>query len=56
MREINIQQVKKNLSKLMMEAVGGDPFVITVNGVPKVQVVALEPVVEKEKIPPAQAE
>jgi prevent-host-death family protein len=56
MRKINIQRVKQNLSQLMAEAVRGEPFVITVNGVPKVQVVALEPVFEKEKIPAAKTE
>jgi antitoxin (DNA-binding transcriptional repressor) of toxin-antitoxin stability system len=42
MREIDIKEVKKNLSRLIHEAVLGESFVITVDGKPMVKVVALK--------------
>ncbi len=53
MREIDLKEVKKKLSKLVDEAARGDSFVITVNGKPMVMVVAIggKTDIPKETIP-----
>ena len=53
MREIDLKEVKKKLSKLVDEAARGDSFVITVNGKPMLMVVAIggKTDIPKETIP-----
>lgn len=43
MHAINIHEAKTNLSRLVDQAVRGEPFVIAKAGKPLVKVVALEP-------------
>ncbi|MGA2849830.1 MAG: type II toxin-antitoxin system prevent-host-death family antitoxin [Terracidiphilus sp.] len=42
MRTINIHEAKTHLSRLVDEAVAGEPFIIAKAGKPKVQVLRLE--------------
>jgi len=39
MKQINMHAAKTNLSALVKEAAGGEPFVIAINGKPMVKVV-----------------
>lgn len=48
MRQVNIHDAKTNLSRLVDEAVKGEPFVIAKAGKPMVKVVALSPEDENE--------
>ncbi|MGV3552642.1 type II toxin-antitoxin system Phd/YefM family antitoxin [Rhizobium sp.] len=41
MRQVNIHEAKTNLSRLIEEAVNGEPFVIAKAGKPMVQVIAV---------------
>jgi len=43
MRQINIHEAKTNLSKLIAQAVQGEPFVIAKSGKPMVKVSAYTP-------------
>lgn len=47
MRMIDIRDARKDLSRLVDEAAGGDPFVIAQSGRPMVKVVALDKVSER---------
>lgn len=47
MRSINIHEAKTQLSRLVDEAVSGEPFIIAKAGQPKVKVVRLEAPGEK---------
>ena len=42
MRIVNMHEAKTNLSKLVSEAVDGEPFIIARRGAPLVRVTALE--------------
>jgi len=42
MRTVNIHEAKTHLSRLVEEAAGGEPFIITKAGRPLVKVVALD--------------
>ena len=42
MRTVNIHEAKTNLSRLVQEAAGGEPFIIARAGKPLVKVVALD--------------
>jgi prevent-host-death family protein len=48
MRQINIHDAKTNLSRLIEEAVNGEPFVIAKAGKPMVKVIALSLEDERE--------
>ena len=43
MRQVNIHEAKTNLSRLIEQAVNGEPFVIAKSGKPMVTVKAYEP-------------
>ncbi|MDR2725518.1 MAG: type II toxin-antitoxin system prevent-host-death family antitoxin [Candidatus Adiutrix sp.] len=43
MRQVNIHEAKTNLSKLIAQAVQGEPFVIAKSGRPMVKVIAYAP-------------
>ncbi len=43
MRQVNIHEAKTNLSRLIEQAVNGEPFVIAKSGKPMVTVRAYEP-------------
>lgn len=43
MRQVNIHEAKTNLSRLIEQAVNGEPFVIAKSGKPMVTVSAYEP-------------
>ena len=47
MRTINIHEAKTHLSRLVDEAVAGEPFIIAKAGKPKVQVIRLETQADK---------
>ncbi len=42
MRTVEIHEARKHLSRLVQEAVDGDPFVITRDGEPLVEVVSID--------------
>ena len=43
MRQVNIHEAKTNLSRLIEQAIKGEPFIIAKSGKPMVTVVAYEP-------------
>jgi antitoxin (DNA-binding transcriptional repressor) of toxin-antitoxin stability system len=43
MRDVDIEEARRDLEKLVDEIKPGERFTISVNGIPKVQVVALTP-------------
>ena len=43
MRQVNIHEAKTNLSRLIKEAINGEPFVIAKSGKPMVTVTAYTP-------------
>lgn len=47
MHKVNIHEAKTNLSKLIEEAVQGEPFIIAKAGKPLVKVIALSPADKK---------
>ena len=50
MRTVNMHQAKTHLSRLVREAVEGEPFIIARAGKPLVRVAAVEPPAEKSLI------
>lgn len=48
MHKVNIHEAKTNLSKLIEEAVNGEPFIIAKAGKPLVKVVAIDTPVGKQ--------
>ena len=50
MRTVNMHEAKTQLSRLVREAVNGEPFVIARAGMPLVRVTALEPAPRKRLI------
>ena len=50
MRKVNMHHAKTNLSRLVREAVGGEPFIIARAGTPLVQVSAVEPPPPKTRL------
>ena len=43
MRTVEIHEARKHLSRLVQEAADGDPFVITRDGKPLVEVISIDP-------------
>jgi antitoxin (DNA-binding transcriptional repressor) of toxin-antitoxin stability system len=53
-RTIEIAAVLEDFERLIEEAAQGNGFIISVDGVPKVKVVAYDPAVEEERNEPAE--